>query len=393
MYFGADMKEDRAIVFHCNRDYIFALGSMICNLEERSVSYDRIIVYTNFHDDSIFRKFIDINEKIEFIYYPLDDFIKEFNIDITNRNIKNYIERYTHLCYIKLKIFEMLARYRHVLFMDLDMYVAGNFDELFDLDCDIAWRCGVTLLTKFGKSNLDIGNVPYLKDADTTTSAPNGGFILVNHSLAHEDIYQFSKEFFCKYVGFFNSTIDEIVFSVAVLCKNLRLIKLDQQIYNTPLQLFTEKAKIIHFIGRETKPWSNILFQRLFPGWLENYRRFARKTHFVSDKIRDSEAMEFSSCRMELTYGDTQKYGITYQICPDHSVKCFLTFNAEKYLFEREIVHNFNQILCRGVREQGEAARSGMLSPEELLPLFEYLHERLGNAALRDPQDGKESAR
>ena len=387
------MKEDRAIVFHCNRDYIFALGSMIYNLEERSVSYNRIIVYTNFHDDSIFKEFIDINERIEFIYYPLDAFINEFNIDITNRNIKSYIERYTHLCYIKLKIFELLARYRHVLFMDLDMYVAENFDELFALDCDIAWRCGVTLLTKFAKSNLDLRNIPYLRDADTTTSAPNGGFILVNDSLAYDDIYRFSKEFFCKYIGFFNSTIDEIVFAVAVLCKKLRLIKLDPQMYNTPLQLFTEKAKIIHFIGRETKPWSNILFQRLFPGWLENYRRFAEKTHFVSDKIRDPETMELSSCRMELTYGDTQKYGITYQIRPDRSVQCFLTFNAERYLFDRAIVHNFNQICGRSEQEHGGAARSGMLSPEKLLRIVEYLQEQLGNVALRETRGSNDSAR
>ncbi|MBR5733998.1 MAG: hypothetical protein IKX79_00465, partial [Desulfovibrionaceae bacterium] len=341
-------------------------------------SYSRIIVYTDFQDDPLFQKVRAVNSRVEFIYYSRDDFFREFSIDKANTNIWNYIERYTHLCYIKLKIFELLARFRHVLFMDLDMYVRDNFDEIFTLDCDIAWRSGVTLFSKFSKSGLDIKSVPYLSGADQTTPAPNGGFILVNDSLDYEAIYQFSKDFFREYIGYFNSTIDEIVFAVAVLCKKLRLITLDRHIYNTPLQLFTEKTKIIHFIGRETKPWANLLFQRLFPGWLENYRRFAAQTQIVSDKVIDAEKTGATSCKVEFSYGDAQKYGIGCQIAPDRSVKGFLTFNSERYLFDAGTVRNLSQLAC-GSREDADA-----LNPETLLAFFERLHEQLKTAARQD---------
>ena len=372
------MKEECAIVFHCNKDYVFALGAMLYNLDEHAISYSKIIVYTDFHDDSIFNSFYKINKNIEFIYYPLDDFINEFKIDITNSNIKSYIGRYTHLCYIKLKIFELLSKYKHVLFMDLDMYITENFDEIFNLDCDIAWRCGVTLLTKFSKSNLDIKTVPYLNDADKTTSAPNGGFILVNDTIAYDEIYSFSKEFFCKYIEYFNSTIDEIVFSIAVLCKKLRLTKLDLKTYNTPSQQFTSKTKIVHFIGRETKPWSNILFQSIFHGWLDNYKLFLDKMHCISEKVRNFEHAELSSCRLEFTYNDNQKYGMTYQICQDHSIQCYITFNAEKYVFDPETLHNLNAFHCHD--EQSAETHSNALSPEKLLLLFEYLKSHLQKA-------------
>ena len=66
------MKEDRAIVFHCNRDHVFALGAMLYNLAERSVSCSRIIVYTDFDDDAVFEKLCAVNGNMEFHCYPLD---------------------------------------------------------------------------------------------------------------------------------------------------------------------------------------------------------------------------------------------------------------------------------------------------------------------------------
>ena len=378
------MKEECAIVFHCNKDYVFALGTMLHNLEEHAVSFSKILVYTDFYDESVFNAFYGFSDKIEFIYYPLEEFISEYGIDITKPKTKQYIGRYTHLCYIKFKIIQLLARFRHVLFMDLDMYVTGNFDELFAMDCDIAWKCGVPLLTKFSKSGLDAGSIPCLKGADRTTPAPNGGFILVNDTMAYDEVYAFSRDFLCSYAEYFNSTIDEIVFAVAALSRNLRLKKLDPRIYNTPAQQFTAQSKIVHFIGKETKPWSNMFFQDIFSGWVRNYRIFSEKTHCVSDKVRDSRQTELSSCRLEFTYDNGQKYGIIYQVGPDKSIQCALTLNEEKYAFDAESLHDLNEYSCHGV--QGTGADGDALSPGKLPAEFESLYHRLRKALAGDPR-------
>ena len=370
------MKEERAIVFHCNRDYVFALGAMLHNLEEYAVSCSKVIVYTDFQDEAVFDALKGICRDIEFICYPLEAFVREFSLDVASPNIRLYIKRYTHLCYIKFKIIELLARFRHVLFMDLDMYVTGNFDELFTLDCDIAWKNGVSLLKKFSRSGLQARDIPCLKEAGWATPAPNGGFILVNDSMDYETVYSFARDFFCRYAEHFTSTIDEIVFAVAVLCRGLRLAALDPEVYNTPPMLWTPRTKVVHFIGRETKPWVNAMFQKLFPGWIRNYRLFSAKTHCVSGKVLDCGQPELTSCRIEFTYGGASQFGMVFQAAPDRSMRCFLSFNAENYVVDARTLRNLQE--CS--RLAGHGTDPSALGPEDLPALFALLQGRLQKA-------------
>ncbi len=372
------MKEESAIVFHCTRDYVFALGAMLQGLAGHAVSCSRIIVYTDFRDDAVFDALRGICRGIEFIHYPREAFLREFGLDASKPNIRLYMNRYTHLCYVKFKILELLARFRHVLFMDLDMHVTANFDEVFSLDCDIAWKNGVPLLAKFSRSGLDAAGIPCLKDADRRTPAPNGGFILVNDTMPYEEAYAFARDLFCRYAEYFNSTIDEIVFAAAVLSMGLRLAVLDPEVYNTPPLQATARTKIVHFIGRETKPWSNAMFQRVFPGWIRDYRQFSGRTHCVSDKVKDWGQAGLTSCRLEFTYGGDQKFGMSCQIAPDRSIRCSLAFNAENYAAGAQSLHGLMECLRRAGQDGGRDP--GALGPEDLPALFASLHSRLEQA-------------
>lgn len=278
-------KHDKAILFIANRSYLFALGTMIVNIQALDVDFDEIIVINSDFEQEDKKLILDVEKKCRFIDYTIDDFFSEFFIDGFSKKGHSFIKRYSHLSYIKIKIFELLEHYRRILFLDLDMLIKGGIDYLFNLECDIAWRSGENFETKFSRSGLNMSNFDELGFIDKKTITPNGGLFFVRDTIDYKSVYKSAKEFIRKYVVIFSEAIDELAFSFVVYKENLRLEQLDRFLFNSYLQWANVNTYIIHFAGG-VKPWNNVITQSVYKEWILYYKEFSKKVNKSFDSVK-----------------------------------------------------------------------------------------------------------
>lgn len=285
------MKKDRAICIISDRNYIFAIGAFINNLMMFNVKYDNIVIYCygfNDNDKSIIHK---VDEKCIFVEYTKDDFFSEFKVDEkSSSKIVQFINRYSHLTYIKFKVLEQLKNYKTVLFCDLDVVIRGDLDQLFNFKEDIAWRNGNPFGMKFTpalralKTTLD--KVSELKGITSDFPTPNGGLVVLNDTFDYSRALAIGKEFISKYITYFPNALDELVFAYITFKLNLKLYSLDVYTYNSFPHFCNVNTKIVHCIGGGIKPWNNAFIQAIFPEWIHSYKAFVKKTRYSSDKVK-----------------------------------------------------------------------------------------------------------
>lgn len=278
-------KCDKAILFIANRSYLFALGTMIVNILDIKVDFDEIVIINSDFSDDDKNLILSLEKRCRFIDYTIDDFLKEFSIEKLSNKHNRFIKRYSHLTYVKIKIFQLLEYYKRILYMDLDMLIKGGVKELFDLDCDIAWRTGAGFLSKFSRSNLDINKIESLHFVNAKTITPNCGLLFVRDTMDYESVYQLAKGFIKSYIDCFVDSLDELAFSYVFHKKKLRLVQLNRFVYNSFTQWSRRDTKIVHFFGRYEKPWDNILIQSIYPEWIEYYKIFSEKVKISFESV------------------------------------------------------------------------------------------------------------
>lgn len=275
-------KKERAIAIFVNRNYIFALGALIINLQNISTRYDNLIIYNYDLTEEDKKILLGLEPRCIFINYLFEDLKNEFNINKISLKIESFLKRYSHLSYIKLKALENLELFKTVLLIDLDILIKDSIEELFSLDCDIAWRNGNTFKQKFCPADVRMkkkfNEISEFKDIDEKTPTPNGGLIVLNDKFNYQKAYTDGKFFLAAYIDFFSAGIDELTFGFLCHKNNLNLLSLNSNIYNSFPQFYTNESKIIHFFGASLKPWTNPFIQALFPEWMNNYKIFIDKT-------------------------------------------------------------------------------------------------------------------
>ena len=403
------MKYERAIVFCCNREYLFALGAMLYNINNIHLTYDKIIVITDMDDTSVNEKFFKINNKVEFRYYSFDDFVNEFNINTSNKKITMFIKRYSYLAYFKFKIFDFLKEFRHILFLDLDMYITSDINELFELDSDIAWRDGLNLLAKFTLNKVNPDGIEYLKYADVSTPSPNGGLIIANDSFDYNEAYEMGKKLLREFIHSFPSSLDELIFGIIASYNKLRVKSLDASIYNSIPMGYNLQSKIIHFIG-EHKPWSVALLQGLFPGWIKNYRQFVHDTGITSDKVQEFynigeeyksyifykkmqgilNSQSFSipqgfslkivpeEYKLQLIHDENYIYSLRVHPSINSKVRCYLDIRKDKYMLQQNIIDILTKYKYHmKTGKNNVTIFSDEIDQSKIMDVFYYLHNTM----------------
>ena len=210
------MKKNRAICVIADRNYIFAIGAFINNIKMFDVKYDNIIIYCYGFSKTDKEVILKADEKCIFVEYTKEDFFNEFKIDEkSSPKIVQFINRYSHLTYIKFKVLEQLENYKTVMFLDLDIIVRGNLEDLFKFKEQIAWRNGNPFGMKFApalnalKTTLD--KVPELKGISSDFPTPNGGLVVLNDTINYSMALSVGKEFISKYITYFPNALDELV--------------------------------------------------------------------------------------------------------------------------------------------------------------------------------------
>ena len=277
------IKKDKAFVFIVNKSYLFALGTMIINLQKTNNNYyDEIVIYYDDLDDTDIKSIKNIEPKTKFIKYDLATWENE-HIKITTPNAKSFLDRYSHLAWSKYKIIEQLEFYNKVLYLDVDILIKESISEIFEID-GFAWRSGNNFNLKFGNKvkTEDLKNVP------NDTPTPNGGLIYISN-LNSKEIkanLEDSKKFLLEHIDKFTGGLDELVFGWISYKNKIPVTQLEPYTYNTFPQMLKPHTKLIHFMGAE-KPWNSDIMQTIFPKWFDYYKEWLKNGGSASEKVTE----------------------------------------------------------------------------------------------------------
>lgn len=279
-------KKESAIIFIVNKDYLFALGTMIVNLQATSPnSYSDIVVYSDGLSAEEKEKIQKIEKNTNFFDYSLNEWIRDHK-EITSPQSQHFLNKYSHLAWSKYKVFEQLEFYKKILFLDLDMLIKNNISTLFKIDSLIAWRSGQNFHGKFGNKK---GLVEKVSTIPTNYPSPNGGLLYATDKINFKKFCKDARDFTVQFLDYFASGLDELAIAWAASQNNIPIHELAESEYNTLPAQYTTNTKVLHFMGEE-KLWNNELLQSIFPEWIRFYTDALTLTGFSSNKVKVYDA-------------------------------------------------------------------------------------------------------
>ncbi|MBR4604770.1 MAG: hypothetical protein IKO41_00885 [Lachnospiraceae bacterium] len=256
-------KSNLAIILSINDNYAFAASNVIQRIE----FYDHGLVdkYIIFHDHLSQNNIIALKaltKKIDFRIYDISSFLKKcpnFSKDTPS------IARWTHLIFAKFEIFKLTENFKNCIFFDADLHPLTSIKQILTYR-PFAWRPAAPSLTERTKN---YENIPQ------HFTMPNAGLIYVSDSI--KDCSKYTNICYTILNDSFGKIStsqgqDEIVFGVLNYKYNLNANHLPM-IWNCPLGgKQTDKAKILHFMGR-LKIWKNPILLQMFPEFKNNLQR------------------------------------------------------------------------------------------------------------------------
>lgn len=375
-------KKDKAIMFCATQDYKFALATIITNLQDKNREcYNDIVVYHDTFSQKDIQDLQKIEPNIVFRRYTINDFKNEHTFSGNLDNFNRFINRFSHLALIKYKIFELLQHYKKVLFLDLDMLILGNIEELFQID-GIAWRNEDNLPNKFNK--FGDNNKPSLEGFDKIPADyphMNGGLFYATDVINYQKCEHDAKEFIQTYAPYFQNSVDELAISYVSYKNNLPLTSLNPQIYNVYPKIYTYHSKIIHFPG--WKPWNDEYRQLAFPQWIIYYHKCASIADCYSNKVIDFGSLGQKFRKMEnegiwIDFLNKTKLNITNRLkirFEFHTEKLYLDFH--KNIFFEFTNHRSNNFSLSFIAESWD-----IVFDKDIINYFSNLAEKNKEFAL-----------
>lgn len=263
----------KGILLAATKDSAFVLGSLLVNITEKmpcvNVFY---IVHDGFSeaDKKAMEKIASLGGGIcKFHFFDEQIFLeklKKFDTKLNSlKQNQAFLQRYTFMAYAMFEALLFLQECESILYLDFDVLLLKNIEELFDYK---------NLSAHEGKIRLHEALLNYTGEFKDK-SIVRTGTVLFGKNLANQalKLYDFIYESSVKY-GFLN---DQIAFSLLVYHFKLRFKEIDRKLYVG--EVFYRKnrnAKLIHADGKNNRFWNNALTHRLFPQWQACYETWLK---------------------------------------------------------------------------------------------------------------------
>lgn len=297
------MIDNMVLVIATNEKQAFAAANLIIGLKRYNECFiDRIYIYNDDLSLSTKKKIFSIWDKIRFI-----DFKFKYVLDNLYNVNKELMRGYSHLIYAKFEIFKYMKMYKYVLWLDIDMLIVDNINELLPVNVDAIWRYGSIVLAKkyLEKENITI------KDNFTK---PNGGFLLfnseniskkLNTELMTTKCYDIVNNAFQNNILTDMNQSDELPFGVIQAMYNLEISNSKYR-----ANVFPAEAKvnsiIIHGV-HDLKFWKSPNVFILFQEWFVNHKiwcnKYAHSDYFELIEI-DNELINISNYYNKMKFND-----------------------------------------------------------------------------------------
>lgn len=259
---------NKAIVFSIDNNYVFALAVALISLKNNSENI--------FNTSDFFIYYNNLTEKNQNL---LKSICKNINfIDFSkNHEFPNEIYEHPHInkwgafIYQKFYCFNLVERYDHVLWLDADILILSNIDQIFKYDVDIAWR------KAYYTSNDIFNNELKLKEEFPTC---NGGVLCFNKSIAKKISNNDILDAYRKVKNGVKGGIEERILAYLAFVKKLKIKLLSSEYNEWVTNSSIDKARIIHFVEcaslSSSKPWKNPIVYTTFPEWGEYYKQWIK---------------------------------------------------------------------------------------------------------------------
>lgn len=257
-------KKEVAIVFGITRDYAFALANVLTGIKRHHNKqiWDSIIVY---HDgiSKNDKKILNSILKCNFILFDTN-YVDKYNLD------KRSVEAYSLLVFSKFLCFDLLRRYKKVIWHDVDILVQKNFSGLLEYANESGLALTITDSNFFVESNF-YKTVP---GYSMYSLLFNSGVVVMSDRLSGFEQY---TEWCFKKSNELSGVLrypDQGILNLLVQEFNINVEKIDILKYCChPDRATYRDAIIIHAYG-SNKFWNSKKLSEQFPEWTENHKKW-----------------------------------------------------------------------------------------------------------------------
>ncbi len=259
-------KKDKAVVFAISDSYSFAVANMILNIETNDPGL--ISEYVIFSPD-----ISDVNKNALLKLVPnivFKDYKENYFFERAPKVPRDapFIVHWSYISMAHFEIFDLLDEYKHILYLDADMFVYKSIANLFNSK-PLAWRASAADFYGFVKGYIEM---------PTGMTMPNAGLVYVNDKLPnYKTLTNACYDILCDGYGKMRTdrAHDEMVLGILNYKYSLD-VQLLPMVYNCPFGgRQTNKAIILHFMG-PLKIWKNPIYLNFFPAFKQNYDSFIK---------------------------------------------------------------------------------------------------------------------
>lgn len=247
-------KKNNAVVFGLTADHVFAVACVMMDLKRFSPSMvDEVVVI----HDGIRKKDREVLGSIlptRFILYsfPLK------SARILNARAVRY---FTKMVFTKFECLRLLDDYKNVMWMDYDMVVQNDIQELFSSE-----GAGIKLMPSGAPVSDQL--LSQTMDYDMQAEGISACIFVLQDNLKHyQKMYRFCYESLEKYAEILYLP-EQAIFDFMVQQFNLKPVPIDRLVYSAhPTEDFSPNAKILHAFG-PLKFWNGLENEQ----WRKNYQ-------------------------------------------------------------------------------------------------------------------------
>lgn len=197
---------------------------------------------------------------IKFVLYNIEDFYSK--VDFSDNEIKcipNSFKRYTHLCFARYEMFNLLNEYNYIIYFDFDMLIQDDISELFKYSLGLCK----------GSVSIDYAIGQKLTDIDGAALNFSSGLIVASDKI---NFFSITKECYAATKKFFQTLVlpDQGVLNYVFTKLNIHPEPIPDIYYGSTSQLKSINSKIIHAHGKSNRFWNNQAVKLSYPEWSEN---------------------------------------------------------------------------------------------------------------------------
>ncbi len=269
-------KKDTVLVFGITSDYVFALINTLIGLVNHNKKFwDDIIVY---YDEINECEIKEVNNITPVKFIKFDDVF-----DVTRLSKEN-LKKYSVACLYKFMCFELLKKYKKVIWNDVDILIQGDISGLLDY----ANETGFAATASDNYTRVEANFNTFIENFDMLKRNYNTGILVFSDKLKN---YDEMFEWCIKSTNLYAEKLrwlDQAIINLAIQNFKIDVEEIDIIKYCCwpPYVTPDKDVRIVHAYG-EKKFWNNFEIMKQFPEWNQNnlIRLKKLKNNFINNKL------------------------------------------------------------------------------------------------------------